>query len=123
MPFRLPPTASTRAFIFTVSRWRWLPRKKRCSRKWLTPLLSSVSCREPTRAYTETIAECRCGVSTVTTVSPEGKTARWCLKLMRLGARCIPPDEGKRASCAGQGDAKAGPVVGHALDLEAAAVG
>jgi hypothetical protein len=49
MPFRLPPALSTRAFIFTVSGYPSEPRKKRCSRKWDTPLSSAVSCRDPAR--------------------------------------------------------------------------
>jgi ribonuclease HII len=49
MPFRLPPAASTAAFMATVSGYPTDPRKKRCSRKWETPFLARVSWREPVR--------------------------------------------------------------------------
>ena len=71
----LPPMESTSRAICSALRF-FVPLNTMCSTKWLMPLLSNSSWREPDLTQMPTETERTCGISSVKIVSPLGSTSR-----------------------------------------------
>src|SRR5690606_35579286 len=53
-----------------------VPLNSMCSTKWAMPLSSVDSCREPRASHTPTLTERTCGIRSVSTRNPPGRTVR-----------------------------------------------
>ena len=69
-----PPIESTWAAMTSAVRVR-VPLKTMCSMKWLMPVCAGVSCRLPRFSQTPMATLRTCGMDSVTSVSPLGRTS------------------------------------------------
>ena len=69
-----PPIESTWAAITSAGRLR-VPLNTMCSMKWLMPVWAGFSCRLPRLSHTPMATLRTCGMDSVTSVSPLGRTS------------------------------------------------